>query len=277
MKEKKKQRSAEEAAAAAAAAQGGQAGGGKGKGAAAAGATAGEDAEELWARFCKVRGDLVTPLELDFPWITEGSLARVDGFGAHTAIKLVGFIKGKCIVFVVVQAAYPLLQRVRGRRSEGTRFAPRSFLVDTIETRGRAKTDTKKRSNPDTPLQRNFVPQLVLAHRDTIVLPTLPPTTLTLQHPCRASQRSLLPWRWQHGMKSLSAPDATCPACCAARSSRMRFALFRSFPARLEEENTEQKQQRAQRKPVGAHRLRRGAALCRGTYACEGERLGGWG
>lgn len=97
MKEKKKQRSAEEAAAAAAAAQGGHAGGGKGKGAAAASATAGEDAEELWARFCKVRGDLVTPLELDFPWITEGSLAHVDGFGAHTAIKLVGFIKGKSV------------------------------------------------------------------------------------------------------------------------------------------------------------------------------------
>lgn len=92
MKEKKKQRSAEEAAAAAAA-QGGQAGGGKG--AAASTATLGEEAEELWARFCKVRGDLVTPLELDFPWITGGSLARVDGFGAHTAIKLVGFIKGK--------------------------------------------------------------------------------------------------------------------------------------------------------------------------------------
>lgn len=95
MKEKKKQRSAEEAAAAAA--PGSQAGAGKGKGgsAAAASTTAGEDAEELWARFCKVRGDLVTPLELDFPWITEGSLARVDGFGAHTAIKLVGFIKGE--------------------------------------------------------------------------------------------------------------------------------------------------------------------------------------
>lgn len=88
MKEKKKQKTAEEAAAAVA-------GGAGGVGQGAAAVSAAEEAEELWAKFCKVRGDLVTPLELDFPWITGGSLARVDGFGAHTAIKLVGFIKGE--------------------------------------------------------------------------------------------------------------------------------------------------------------------------------------
>lgn len=59
--------------------------------------TAGSDeaAEMLWAAFCKKRGDMVTPLELDSPWITTRSMACVEGFGAHTAIKLVGFIKGK--------------------------------------------------------------------------------------------------------------------------------------------------------------------------------------
>lgn len=70
-------------------------GGGRGegeKGRAAADATS--EAAELWAKFCKVRGELVTPLELDRPWLTVGSLARVEGFGAHTLIKLVGFIKG---------------------------------------------------------------------------------------------------------------------------------------------------------------------------------------
>eukprot|EP00752_Nemacystus_decipiens_P011919 g10569.t1 len=122
MKEKKKQRSAEEAAAAAAA-HGGQAGGGDRKGAAAAaaaGVTAGEEAEELWARFCKVRGDLVTPLELDFPWITEGSLARVDGFGAHTAMKLVGFIK----------ASLPdWKKRIQNRNSNAPRGSPSVLIV----------------------------------------------------------------------------------------------------------------------------------------------------
>lgn len=113
MKEKKRQRSEEEAAAAATVAPAGQAGGGgKGKGTAAAAesSTAGQDAEELWARFCKVRGDLVTPLELDFPWITEGSLARVDGFGAHTAVKLVGFIKGEACRFSYVIGGYVLVR-----------------------------------------------------------------------------------------------------------------------------------------------------------------------
>ncbi|CAM9551780.1 unnamed protein product [Scytosiphon promiscuus] len=113
MKEKKKQKTAEEAAAAAA---GG--GGGVGNGAATVGAA--EEAEELWAKFCKVRGDLVTPLELDFPWITGGSLARVDGFGAHTAIKLVGFIK----------ASLPdWKKRIQNRNSNAPRGSPSVLIV----------------------------------------------------------------------------------------------------------------------------------------------------
>lgn len=72
---------------------GGDGGRGKGeKGRRAIDATS--QAAELWAKFCKVRGELVTPLELDRPWVTAESLARVEGFGAHTLVKLVGFIKG---------------------------------------------------------------------------------------------------------------------------------------------------------------------------------------
>ncbi|CAN0382680.1 unnamed protein product, partial [Ectocarpus fasciculatus] len=46
--------------------------------------------------------------------------------------------------------------------------------------------------------------------------------------------------------------------------------LHQGVPPRLEEENTEQKQQRPQRKPVGAHRLRGRAALRRGDEAPDG-------
>lgn len=98
LKEKKKQRSQEESSAPAPATNTGDGGGQGPKAAAEVTNTVEEEAEELWARFCKVRGDLVTPLELDFPWITAGSLARVEGFGAHTAMKLVGFIKGALLL-----------------------------------------------------------------------------------------------------------------------------------------------------------------------------------
>lgn len=88
MKEKKKQRTAEE--------EQGAPTEGKGKwGSGSVGRGGTEAAAELWSKFCKVRRDLVTPLEMDSPWITSKSLALVDGFGAHTAIKLVGFIKGE--------------------------------------------------------------------------------------------------------------------------------------------------------------------------------------
>lgn len=89
MKEKKKQRTAEEAEGARAEGKGKGGSGSVGRGGA-------EAAAELWTKFCKVRRDLVTPLDMDRPWITAQSLALVDGFGAHTAIKLVGFIKGEC-------------------------------------------------------------------------------------------------------------------------------------------------------------------------------------
>lgn len=89
LKEKKKQRIAE--------GEEGTAGGAVGKGGGKSGSLvdAGDEAAVLWAKFCKVRGDLVTPLELDRAWVTAGSLARVDGFGAHTLVKLAGFIKGE--------------------------------------------------------------------------------------------------------------------------------------------------------------------------------------
>lgn len=87
MKEKKKQRTAEEEGARAE---------GKGKGGSGSlGRGGAEAAAELWTKFCKVRRDLVTPLDMDRPWLTAQSMAFVDGFGAHTAIKLVGFIKGE--------------------------------------------------------------------------------------------------------------------------------------------------------------------------------------
>ena len=90
MKMKKKQRTAEE--------EGGRVED-KGKGGGGSlGRGGAETAAELWTKFCKVRRDLVTPLDMDRPWITAQSLAFVDGFGAHTAIKLVGFIKGVCRV-----------------------------------------------------------------------------------------------------------------------------------------------------------------------------------
>ncbi|CAN0358569.1 unnamed protein product [Ectocarpus sp. 12 AP-2014] len=119
LKEKKKQRSQEESLAPAAtkAGDGGERGA---KAGAAVTNTVEEEAEELWARFCKVRGDLVTPLELDFPWITAGSLARVEGFGAHTAMKLVGFIK----------ASLPdWKKRIQNRNSNAPRGSPSVLIV----------------------------------------------------------------------------------------------------------------------------------------------------
>ncbi|CAN0226847.1 unnamed protein product [Ectocarpus sp. 12 AP-2014] len=119
LKEKKKQRSQEESLAPAATKTGD--GGEQGaKAGAAVTNTVEEEAEELWARFCKVRGDLVTPLELDFPWITAGSLARVEGFGAHTAMKLVGFIK----------ASLPdWKKRIQNRNSNAPRGSPSVLIV----------------------------------------------------------------------------------------------------------------------------------------------------
>ncbi|CAM9404838.1 unnamed protein product, partial [Ectocarpus sp. 8 AP-2014] len=120
LKEKKKQRSQEESPAAAAATKTGDGGEQGAKAGAAVTNTVEEEAEELWARFCKVRGDLVTPLELDFPWITSGSLARVEGFGAHTAMKLVGFIK----------ASLPdWKKRIQNRNSNAPRGSPSVLIV----------------------------------------------------------------------------------------------------------------------------------------------------
>ncbi|CBJ28652.1 conserved unknown protein [Ectocarpus siliculosus] len=122
LKEKKKQRSQEESPASAAATKTGDGGERGAKTAAAVTNTVEEEAEELWARFCKVRGDLVTPLELDFPWITAGSLARVEGFGAHTAMKLVGFIK----------ASLPdWKKRIQNRNSNAPRGSPSVLIVCT--------------------------------------------------------------------------------------------------------------------------------------------------
>ncbi|CAB1099527.1 unnamed protein product [Ectocarpus sp. CCAP 1310/34] len=119
LKEKKKRRSHEESVAPAAT----KTGDGREQGAKAGAAvtkTVEEEADELWARFCKVRGDLVTPLELDFPWITAGSLARVEGFGAHTAMKLVGFIK----------ASLPdWKKRIQNRNSNAPRGSPSVLIV----------------------------------------------------------------------------------------------------------------------------------------------------
>ncbi|CAM9732855.1 unnamed protein product [Ectocarpus sp. 12 AP-2014] len=119
LKEKKKQRSQEDSLAPAATKTGD--GGEQGaKAGVAVNNTVEEEAEELWARFCKVRGDLVTPLELDFPWITAGSLARVEGFGAHTAMKLVGFIK----------ASLPdWKKRIQNRNSNAPRGSPSVLIV----------------------------------------------------------------------------------------------------------------------------------------------------
>ncbi|CAM9972194.1 unnamed protein product [Ectocarpus sp. 12 AP-2014] len=118
LKEKKKQRSQEDSLAPAATKTGD--GGEQAKAGVAVTNTVEEEAEELWARFCKVRGDLVTPLELDFPWITAGSLARVEGFGAHTAMKLVGFIK----------ASLPdWKKRIQNRNSNAPRGSPSVLIV----------------------------------------------------------------------------------------------------------------------------------------------------
>lgn len=72
-------------------------GGEKGTQIAREGVVAPPGAAELWAAFCKVRGDLVTPLEMDHPWIGDEAIARVEGFGSQKLGKLVGFIKGGCV------------------------------------------------------------------------------------------------------------------------------------------------------------------------------------
>eukprot|EP00904_Undaria_pinnatifida_P011338 jgi/Undpi1/7334/HiC_scaffold_22.g09807.m1 len=113
MKEKKKQRTAEE--------EQGAPTEGKGKwGSGSVGRGGTEAAAELWSKFCKVRRDLVTPLEMDSPWITSKSLALVDGFGAHTAIKLVGFIK----------ASLPdWKKRIQNRDNNAPRGSPSVLII----------------------------------------------------------------------------------------------------------------------------------------------------
>lgn len=118
-KEKKRQRLAEENEVNEGGGGGGDGGRGKGeKGRRAIDATS--QAAELWAKFCKVRGELVTPLELDRPWVTAESLARVEGFGAHTLVKLVGFIK----------ASLPdWKKRIQNRNNNAPRGGPSVLIV----------------------------------------------------------------------------------------------------------------------------------------------------